>query len=726
AKELTNTKKVTTTGNLEFGGHRAAPLDSNKQSLGLRFAQVDIPEDAVVEDAYIEFTTYTPSAKQVTSHMSIQSELGNAETYSNKDANITGRKYSKLKANFDTDNLKKRGDKVRTADLSDLITENRLNGWKSGDAIGFKLEGDNYLGSVYSFDKANSPRLVITYKHSDTPLTFKNMITENKEINDVFVNELSTEGTVASKESWIELYNKNDKPVLLNKDITLVNKKKKFDLKGIIIPANGYRVIYMDGKNELGNDHSSFELGGSGNLSLIDSSEKDKRTIDSIDYEKHAYNQTVGRKPDGSQNVLVINEPTFEATNDVAKTDSKLHFNKERGIYSEGFDLALSADPSLTIRYTTDGSEPTTTKGTIYKEAIKVNKTMVVKAIAYNDSIKTGVMAHSYILENNYQNEVTKGLVWQFKQNISPEEYAKGMKEFPIVSVTSDRANLTTEDSNGTFEYIDAHTGKGHGNYFSYSANKKFGQVSASQYNAGVATKFSRNALTKKAKYQFFEEYPNDNYPVVKKFAKLELKEGQDGPQNDIYGLGYNRYDEKVTNTLAKQMGKIALSARYVNYFYNGQYFGVKTLREDFGEKMFEEYFGGNDDEYTKIRFQDAAFATGDVEDKTNTVWKTIQQPVKAKDFQEAKKYIDFDDLINTQILFMFVDTEREIDAVVENSVLENNPKAVKMKFNVNDTDGAFHNNNLTGTGQAPLAGGGGTYRFKWNADDISKQGAGK
>lgn len=726
AKELIKTKKTSTIGNLELGGYKAAPSEANKQSIGLRFSQVEIPENAEIEEAYIDFVTATPSAKQATANLDIKSELGNAESYTNSEANISSRHYSQLTATTKMENLKKRGDHNQTTDISDLINESRLNGWKSGEALAFKIDGDNFLGSVYSFDKANSPRLVVKYKQSDTPLLFKNMITENKDIKDVYINEISTEGTVASKESWIELYNKNDKPVLLNKDITLVQKKKKFDLAGIIIPANSYRIIYMDDNNKLGNDHSTFELSGSGNLSLIDNSQKEKRTIDSIDYEKHAYNQTVGRKPDGSQNVLVINEPTFEATNNEAKTDSSLHFNKDRGVYPEGFDLNLSADPSLTIRYTTDGSEPTTTKGTVYTKPITVNKTTVVKAIAYSDTTKTGVNAHSYVLENNYQNEMRKGAVWQFKENISSDEYAKGIKEFPIVSVTSDKANLTTEDANGTFEYIDAHTGKGHGNYFSYSANKKFGQVSASQYNAGVATKFNRNALTKKAKYQFFEEFPNDNYPVVKKFAKLELKEGQDGPQNDIYGLGYNRYDEKVTNTLAKQMGKIALSSRYVNYFYNGQYFGVKTLREDFGEKMFEEYFGGNDDAYTKIRFQDAAFATGNVEDKTNTVWKTIQEPIKNKDFQEIKKYIDIDDLINTQILFMFVDTEREIDAVVENSVLENNAKAVKMKFNVNDTDGAFHNNNLTGTSQAPLAGGGGTYRYKWNVDTISKQGAGK
>lgn len=718
AQEAADTTRVTTTGNLAFGGEST----KGQQLIGLRFNQVDLPENAAIEEAYIEFVTATTSKKPATSTVRAYSEIGHAEAYKKENGHISNRHYGKLKTETNFNQFQTKNETIRTNNLANIINENRLLGWQEGQSLGFKLEGDAFLGHVYSFDKTNSPRLVIKYQNSDNPITFDDVITDAEKIKGVSINEISTEGTVASKESWIELYNDNEKPVLLNSDISLVNKKKKFTFSNFFIPAKSHRVLYMDAKPELGNDHASFELSNSGNLSLVNN----KRVIDSIDYTKHKYNQTVGRKPDGALNVVLINEPTFETSNNQAKTDSDLTFSHERGLYPSAFNLTLGADSDLTIRYTTDGTDPTPTNGTIYKSPISIKQTTVVKAMAYNDNSQTGVIAHSYVLEDNYQNEKRSGKQWQYKDSITSKEYATGLKQFPIISVTGNQTNLTKTESNGTFEYIDTHTPTNRGNYFSLSGNKKFGQVSSNQYNSGVAVKFNRSALTKKAKYSFFEETPNDPYPVVKKFAKLELKEGQDGPQNDIYGLGYNRYDEKVTNTLAKEMGKISLDARYVHYFYNGTYFGVKTLREDFGEKMFEEYFGGNDDDYTKIRFQDAKFSTGFVSDKESIIWPTINKSVTSKDFQKAKQYIDFDDLITTQILFMFVDTEREIDAVVQNSVLENDPKATKMKFNVNDTDGAFHNNNKTGTGQAPLAGGGGTYRYKWNSDARSKEGPGK
>ncbi|EUJ26347.1 hypothetical protein PCORN_15221 [Listeria cornellensis FSL F6-0969] len=72
----------------------------------------------------------------------------------------------------------------------------------------------------------------------------------------------------------------------------------------------------------------------------------------------------------------------------------------------------------------------------------------------------------------------------------------------------------------------------------------------------------------------------------------------------------------------------------------------------------------------------------------------------------------------------MFIDTEQEVDAVVSNDILNGN--GIKMKFNINDTDGAFYNNGGTGTTSSALSGGGGTYRYKWSILDLnSKLGAG-
>ncbi|MGX7245437.1 FN3 associated domain-containing protein [Enterococcus quebecensis] len=727
AEEYGTRQYVTQSSNLEIGGYFANSLTpGNKQITGVRFNNVQLPKEAEIEEAYLEFVTASTTTNNAVSTMEIRTEMGETQEYQSTVKNISNRQYGQLAVRYEQKAFTNRKEVVRTANVSDLINEQRLNGWTSGNALAFKIDGNNFIGSVYSSGKETAPKLVIRYKYNTTPPTFNDVITDPKAIERVFINEVSSEGTKESKDTWIELYNDNEQAVLLDKDVYVTNKKKQAELTNIIIPAKEYRTLYLDGKSDRGTDHLAFELSSQGDVKLLEKSQGKDRIIDMLEFKKQKYNQTYGRKPDGSSNTTLLNTPTFNYSNNEAKANATLSFDHERGIYETGFNLSLTADAGLTIAYTLDGSDPTKTNGVTYTGPIDIKQTCVVKAVAFDNDRMTEISSHTFVLQDNYKNEKIEGIKWRHKQIVNEEEYASSLKQFPIVSVTSDLKNLDkNNDAIGTFEYIDAHIKSGNKNYVSTASSKKYGQFSANQENSGVTVKFNRNANTKKAKYSFFETYPNDAFPVVKKFARLKLKEGQDGPQNDIYGLGYNRYDEKVTNTLAKDMKKIALDSRYVHYYYNGKYMGLKTLKEDFGEKMFEEYFGGNDTDYTKIRFQDGSFPSGTIESDDAAIKSSVASIIKIKDFQEAKQYIDMDDFIKTQILFMFVDTEREIDAVIANATVQGDPNSVKMTFNVNDTDGAFHNNNLTGTRQAALAGGGGTYRYKWNSDVLSRRGAG-
>ncbi|MBA3926121.1 FN3 associated domain-containing protein [Listeria rustica] len=730
AEEYGTAKAIDLGSALEIGGYYSTNLTpAYKETTALRFTNVAIPETAEIEDAYMEFTTYNTNAAKVSSNMEIRSELGNPETYKAVAGNITAREYSNLAVKYSQPAFTASNQIVRTANLKEIIDENRLAGWKDGQAMAFRIDGDNYIGSVYQGGYAQAARLVVTYKNNGKGPGIAGALTTPDKIQNVYINELSSEGTASSKAAWIELYNDNDVPVILDKGMYLTDKTKtldKFEFSNFLIPAKGYRILYSDKATELGNNHLSFEIGGSGDVILSAKVGTTMKMIDSIKYTKQAYNQTFGRKPDASKNLTVFSSETFAKTNNDGQENYTVQFSKERGVYDTGFELSLSSKAGTTIKYTLDGiTDPSATKGTVYTGPITISKTSVVKVYAYDADGNTGVISSTYVLRDNYKNEVTSGYQWQYKNTITSDEYAQAIDDFPIVSETGSAANLNaTTYVPGTFEYLDTHMNKGGTNYVSYAGGKKFGQVSSGQYNSGVAVKFHRDYNAKKAKYNFFDATPGEAFPVVGKFSKLELKEGQDGPQNDIYNLGYNRYDEKVTNTLAQQMNKISLHARYVHYFYNGKYMGVKTMREDFGQNMFEEYFGGSDDDYTKIRFQDGYFVPGIVEagDGNTAILTKVKAVAAAKNFQEFKNYVDVEDMIKMQILFMFVDTEREVDAVVSNDILNGN--GVKMKFNINDTDGAFYNNGGTGTSYSALAGGGGTYRFKW-IDVTSRRGAG-
>jgi uncharacterized repeat protein (TIGR02543 family) len=86
----------------------------------------------------------------------------------------------------------------------------------------------------------------------------------------------------------------------------------------------------------------------------------------------------------------------------LAAVGQSLTFSATRGFYEAPFQLTLSTSiAGGTIRYTTDGSLPTATTGTVYTGAIPVGTTSVVRAIGYSGATTTAVTTHSYLFLND-------------------------------------------------------------------------------------------------------------------------------------------------------------------------------------------------------------------------------------------------------------------------------------------------------------------------------------
>lgn len=66
-------------------------------------------------------------------------------------------------------------------------------------------------------------------------------------------------------------------------------------------------------------------------------------------------------------------------------------FSKEEGTFTTPFDLTITAAEGCTIKYTIDGSTPSTENGTVYETPIKINATTTVKAIAIKDETESSV-----------------------------------------------------------------------------------------------------------------------------------------------------------------------------------------------------------------------------------------------------------------------------------------------------------------------------------------------
>ena len=399
------------------------------------------------------------------------------------------------------------------------------------------------------------------------------------------------------------------------------------------------------------------------------------RVIDAFAYGEQAYLETHARQPDGGEIHLMAQE-SYGYSNNAAPQKYPIAFSHDRGRYATGFALTITSAPGTLIRYTTDGRTPSSTVGTLYTGPVDVSKTVALRAVAYDQAGTSTPQTRTYVLLDNLKNEVAASngrWTRANKATIDDAAYAAALTALPIVSISSDVVELSHSSSadyvQGYFEFM-PEEGSGEADHAQPIGVKRFGQVSASRFNSGIAVRFKKDFGAGKAKYEFFQPFEGEPYELVGEYKKLELAEGQDGPQDDgVSTHGFLRYNDMTTRLLANQMGSFDSHARYVHYFYNGQYAGLKTMREDYGPHTFEPYFDIDSDDFTKVSYQDAYFTSGRVEegDGDAAVMRAVHAASNSGNYAAFESYVDVTSLIRTMILFRYIDTENEWNAVVEN-----------------------------------------------------------
>src|ERR1051325_10070561 len=87
-------------------------------------------------------------------------------------------------------------------------------------------------------------------------------------------------------------------------------------------------------------------------------------------------------------------------------TSQTVTFSKTRGFNSSSFTLTLTTDlAGGTIKYTTNGTAPSATVGTVYTAAISITTTTVVRAIAIAGATTTKVFTNTYIFPSKVKTQ---------------------------------------------------------------------------------------------------------------------------------------------------------------------------------------------------------------------------------------------------------------------------------------------------------------------------------
>ncbi len=141
-------------------------------------------------------------------------------------------------------------------------------------------------------------------------------------ITPIRINEVSADNSIYVNEyfkhnDWIELYNTTDEEIDVEGMYLSDNPKKpkKYQITGAstVIPAYGYLIVWCDKLEPLLQLHASFKIDDEGGDVLLTAA--DESWSDQLTYTQMKGDESVGRYPDGSNDVVSMNVPTIGKAN---------------------------------------------------------------------------------------------------------------------------------------------------------------------------------------------------------------------------------------------------------------------------------------------------------------------------------------------------------------------------------------------------------------------------
>jgi hypothetical protein len=433
---------------------------------------------------------------------------------------------------------------------------------------------------------------------------------------------------------WVELYNPGPGSINLNgyylADHSYYLTKWKFP--SITIPAGGYTIIFLSGKEYIGSEiHSEISLISSWEgLYLSDPS---GNLVDHLDWTSMGLNVSYGRSPDGASSFAYFEQSTPWGPNNTTALASGLpapEFSHRPGFYENSFSLSISnPDPSAQLRYTLDGSDPTSSSP-LYTGPLTIsnrnsdpnNISLIPTSFSGQWSAPAGVIEKSTVVKvRAFKAGHVPGAVSSATYFVDPD--IKNRFNMPVVSVSTDYYNL--------FDYTyginvpgkvfdDAYAANpsmpidgatpanftqrspdwarpAHVEYFEKTGTLGFSQKISLNIHGGYSRISPQHAFNMKADKGFGG--PNDfNYPVfpgltktnaesekVEKFKLLMLRNG-----GSDWGFGCIR-DALIHNLFSHRLLSTQAYKPCVLYL-NGEYWGIYDLREKLDRDFLNAHYG--------------------------------------------------------------------------------------------------------------------------------------
>jgi len=481
---------------------------------------------------------------------------------------------------------------------------------------------------------------------------------------------------------WLELYNNSASTIdlagwYLSDNATNL---KEWQFPSITIPKGGYMVVFASGKNRIDPTkslHTNFKLSGSGEFLAI--SEPDSTISSSYSPMFPAQRQDVSYGLYQGQPVY-FTTATPGAENVAGSLPFAPTFSSTRGFFKTAFDVTLSLPGGTgSIYYTTNGTRPTATTGTLYTAPIHITTTTPLSAATINSSgLSSEIITNTYIFLADVMKQPTApaGYPTDWKQAASttaiPADYQMdpdicnsteyknlmepALKAIPSINIVTNIGYLFSDVNNATTGGIYIYTGKPSGvgvdwvrptsaEYFDPSSGKQFqincelklhggnSRVPSNCPKHGFELGFKSAYGPSKLNFDVFEEKKS-----AKEFNSLVLRGGYNytwAKNSAIQQTGAQYIQDSWAKTTQLDMGHPSAHERFVHLYLNGLYWGLYNVTEQYDEDFMESYLGGDKTQFDVIKEQQTTTPTAG----TMVAWSSLLSQVQTANIATNTNY---------------------------------------------------------------------------------------
>lgn len=336
-------------------------------------------------------------------------------------------------------------------------------------------------------------------------------------------------------------------------------------MKAVNDPAMS-ATFFPDGGNL---NHTNFNIDGDGETVYLITPALS--VMSSLNVHTESWDDSYGCFPDGSVSKKIFDIPTPNASNNASATyNGYLNapvLSQTSGFFTAPFSVTISNPNGMpsSIRYTTDGSDPTPASPLYTGAPITVPITTVLRAKAFdNDSLPSATTTATYYFGVDH---IT-----------------------PIISVTTDDANLY--GGSGMFDnWWNDWLKPAHVEYFDSMPSHPL----VFSQNAGIMIDGGAGGSRSQPQHSFRVEWANGvlggdpiEHEVIPDRAgrttynTFYLRNGS----NQFLTLPYK--DASQVKMMCKETNSYYSTWRPVSVYINGEYFGLYELREKYDPQMFE------------------------------------------------------------------------------------------------------------------------------------------